>query len=318
MVTPVSQRDVLQRVDQFWSLLDEMSQNSPGAYKTFIERQLQQGVEHFSPPKPHCCLRTTIQPNEGLLYVNVCGWKRVPAPTSHIEPVPLCGGRLETIDEKNENYYIVDVAFNPEVLQRAEGDTQEKEQIHLLALCFIQQQHRLNLSQHFTIPKAKLKGSELDMKCRLMALHQSNSSNPKPKPEPAPSLLQQISSLRMEETKEDSTIQLSVRQKEAKARPGLIEVISCTESAQPQQPKHHITVYSDSTDTSRKLKLRVELPGVQSVSQCRLSITQDDILLEVEEMYYLHLRFPEAVNEETCHALYNKKKHLLTVITSIL
>lgn len=33
---------------------------------------------------------------KGLLYINVCGWKRVPTPADENKPVPVCGGRLET------------------------------------------------------------------------------------------------------------------------------------------------------------------------------------------------------------------------------
>lgn len=91
----------------------------------------------------------------------------------------------------------------------------------------------------------------------------------------APSLLQQISSLRSAESKEDSSIQLSTKEKKP-ARPGLIEVISSTESGQPEpkQPRHHLTVCPEGNNSGRSLKLNVELPGVQSVSQCQLSISQ--------------------------------------------
>ncbi len=93
----------------------------------------------------------------------------------------------------------------------------------------------------------------------------------------APSLLQQISSLRLAESNEDSTIQLNIEQENKPARSGLIEVISSTESehSQPQQqPKHHLTVCPDGNGSSRSLQLSVELPGVSSVSQCQLSISQ--------------------------------------------
>lgn len=76
-----------------------------------------------------------------------------------------------------EIYNIVDVAFNPEVLHRAEKNSQEKEQIHLLALNFIQKQHKLHLSQHYTVMKAKLKGILQDMKHRLMSLHRPLSQD---------------------------------------------------------------------------------------------------------------------------------------------
>ncbi|XP_043115212.1 PIH1 domain-containing protein 2 [Puntigrus tetrazona] len=311
----------LQQVNQFWSMLDDMSQNNPEEYRTFIERQLREGAEFHSPPQPHACLRTALlEPKDGILYINVCGWKRVPAPTSYSDPVPVCGGRLETVTEEKGQYSVIDVAFNPEVLQTAEKDKNEKEKLHLLALNFIRQQHNLKLSQHYKLTKDKLKGRIQDLKQRLMSPQTCKSSAKTPQSEPAPSLLQQISSLRLAESNEDSNIQLSVEQENKPARSGLIEVISSTESdqPQPQQPKHHLTVCPDGSSSSRSMQLSVELPGVRSVSQCQLSISQGDILLEVEDLYYLHLQFPELVKEETCTATFNKKKQTLNVTVAVL
>ncbi|XP_051535856.1 PIH1 domain-containing protein 2 [Myxocyprinus asiaticus] len=311
----------LQQVNQFWSMLDDMSQNSPEEYRTFIERQLREGAELYSPPQPHACIRTnTLGPKEGILYINMCSWKRVPAMTSHSDPVPVCVGRLESVTDDKEQYTVVDVAFSPEILQTTEKDKQEREKIHQLALKFIQQQHSLNLSQHYKLNQDKIKGSIQDMKNRLMSPRQSKSVANKPQSEPAPSLLQQISSLRLAESIEDSSIQLSLEQEKKPARSGLIEVISSTESdqTQPQQPQHQLTICPDSTGSAKYLELNVELPGVQSVSQCQLSISQDDILLEVEAIYYLHLWFPAAVKEETCTAMFHKKKQILTVTVTVL
>ncbi|KAF5899846.1 PIH1 domain-containing protein 2, partial [Clarias magur] len=263
----------LNHVNDFWSMLDEMAQNNPDEYKTFIARQMRDGAEYFSPPEPNTCLRASVQkPHHVMLYVNVCGWKRVPAPTSPTQPVPVCGGKLESFSQSQEIYNIVDVAFNPEVLHRAEKNPQEKEQIHLLALNFIQKQHKLSLSQHYTVMKAKLKGSLQDMKHRLIPLHRPlNQENSQLKP--GQSLLHQISSLRIEE--EESCIQLNERQEDKeKVRPGLIEVISSTEIVPPQQPKHQMTVCSLSSDSVKRIKLCVELPEISSVSQCQLSISQ--------------------------------------------
>lgn len=40
---------------------------------------------------------------------------------------------------------------------------------------------------------------------------------------------------------------------------------------------------------------------------------QDDVLLEVEDVYYLLLELPEIVNEDTASAIFNKKKQRLTL-----
>lgn len=40
---------------------------------------------------------------------------------------------------------------------------------------------------------------------------------------------------------------------------------------------------------------------------------QDNVLLEVEDVYYLLLEFPLTVNEDTASAIFNKKKRRLTL-----
>lgn len=40
---------------------------------------------------------------------------------------------------------------------------------------------------------------------------------------------------------------------------------------------------------------------------------EDDVLLEVEALYYLRLDFPADVDEDTASAVFNKKKRRLTL-----
>uniref|UniRef100_A0A8C8CUW1 PIH1D1/2/3 CS-like domain-containing protein n=1 Tax=Oncorhynchus tshawytscha TaxID=74940 RepID=A0A8C8CUW1_ONCTS len=192
-------KEVLQQVNQFWSMLDDLSQNDPQSYQMFIEKQMKQGTDYNAPPQPDSCLLTEmLEPKKGLLYINVCGWKRVPTPADENKP-----------------------------LTPGPGD-------------------------------------------------QSNKTK------------------------------------------NLIQVISSSVTAEPQRPQHQLTVNSDPRDLSRSLKLTMELPKVQSITECHLSISQDDVLLEVEDMYHLHLELPETVNEESASATFNKKKRLLTLQVSIL
>uniref|UniRef100_A0A8C2JJE5 PIH1 domain containing 2 n=1 Tax=Cyprinus carpio TaxID=7962 RepID=A0A8C2JJE5_CYPCA len=290
-------KTALQQVNQFWSMLDVKSQNNPEKYRTFIERQSREGAEF------HCSAGT-----EGRLYIKMCSWKRVPAPTSYSDPVPVCGGRMETVTEEDEQYSVVDVAFNPKVLQMTEKDRLEKQKLHLLALSFTQQQHNLSLSQHYKLNKDKIKGRIQNMKQRLMSRQTCKSSAKNPHSEPG-KLPMKISSLQLAESNDGSTKQLNIEQERKPAQSGLIEVISSTESdqSQPQQPKHHLRACPDGGGSSRSLQLSVELPGVRS----------DDILLEVEDLYYLHLQFPELVKEDTCTAMFNKKKQTLNVTVNV-
>ncbi|KAK6296671.1 hypothetical protein J4Q44_G00328130 [Coregonus suidteri] len=119
---------------------------------------------------------------------------------------------------------------------------------------------------------SKLKGSLEDMQYRLSSLKQSSTATNTASQTPA-SLLQQISSLCEGQTED---------------------------------------MAADPRDLSWSLELTVELPNVQSITECHLNISQDYVLLEVEDMYHLHLELPETVNEESASATFNKKKRTLT------
>lgn len=52
--------DVLRQVSHFWSMLDELSENDPAAYRKLIQKQLAEGAEVGSPPELHSCLCTQM------------------------------------------------------------------------------------------------------------------------------------------------------------------------------------------------------------------------------------------------------------------
>ncbi|MEQ2169136.1 hypothetical protein GOODEAATRI_021825 [Goodea atripinnis] len=96
MSTTGGREDVLRQVSQFWSMLDDLSENDPATYRKFIEEQMKRGAEFNAPPELHSCLRTQIlEPKPGLLYINICSWKRVPAPQDLSSLLlPSCKGVL--------------------------------------------------------------------------------------------------------------------------------------------------------------------------------------------------------------------------------
>ncbi|MEQ2218615.1 hypothetical protein XENOCAPTIV_005712 [Xenoophorus captivus] len=60
MSTTGGREDVLRQVSQFWSMLDDLSENDPATYRKFIEEQMKRGAEFNAPPELHSCLRTQI------------------------------------------------------------------------------------------------------------------------------------------------------------------------------------------------------------------------------------------------------------------
>lgn len=59
-MTSASSRDALRQLDQFWSMLDDLSENDPAAYRSFIDKQMKEGAEYNSPPEIHTSLRTDV------------------------------------------------------------------------------------------------------------------------------------------------------------------------------------------------------------------------------------------------------------------
>ncbi|XP_035857249.1 PIH1 domain-containing protein 2 isoform X2 [Sander lucioperca] len=306
-----STADVLQQVNQFWSILDDLSQNDPTAYRKFIEKQMKEGAEFNAPPELDSCLCTEIvEPKKGSLYINICSWKRVPAPQDPSRPLPVCAGKLETdTNEGQGSFTVLDVALNPAVLQESKKN---KTEVYMLALSFAQQQHGMRLTQQYTVVSCSPKSSPDDLHRRLGFQQWPNTSGqPDTASQTPAALLQQISSLRSEKQDEDPAAQIICRTAENKKK-DFIQVIS-SKFVPPQKPEYQLEVKTDHEGVARSMELTVELPKVCSMSECQLRISKDDVLLEVEDVYYLLLEFPKTVIEDTASAIFNKKKRMLTL-----
>lgn len=42
------------------------------------------------------------EPRKGLLYINICSWKRVPVRQDPSKPIPVCAGKLETETDEGQ------------------------------------------------------------------------------------------------------------------------------------------------------------------------------------------------------------------------
>ena len=50
MASTNDEAGLLKAAERIWGMLDEMAAKEPQEYKKFVEKQLQEGKEHFSPP----------------------------------------------------------------------------------------------------------------------------------------------------------------------------------------------------------------------------------------------------------------------------
>ncbi|XP_024426583.2 PIH1 domain-containing protein 2 isoform X1 [Desmodus rotundus] len=307
-----SSKGLLTQVNQLWNLLDDLAESNPESYKKFIQQQLKEGKQLCAAPEPQLCLQTRIlKPKEKILFINLCQWKRIPVPQSTTHPIPLSVGRPEDVSETSDVYAIIDVAYNPDVLQAAEKDQVKKDQLIRMAMKCIEEQFQFTLSHFYHITKFKIKGSIQRMKQNLMRIQT----------DPTDLRENMRKELTLEHIRSSSVSnpdhfpQLLLPKDQVLDKKGcLIEEISSTEiQVEMEQPAYELKIVADHNEKPLKIELKVELPGINSVSLCDLSVSQDDLLIEVSEKYRLHLNLPESVNTETTTAKFIKEKATLIV-----
>ncbi|XP_078282790.1 PIH1 domain-containing protein 2 [Rhinoraja longicauda] len=314
--------ELLQQVNQLWSVLDEMSESSPEAYGKFISHQLAEGMKHCSAPEPRACIQTNIQePGERVLFINLCSWSRVPAPKGNADPVPLSGGLMEETVNGTDTCCVTDVAYSPEVIQKAKEDPVERDQLIRLAMRYIEEQHSVRLSHSYRLLGQTQTGSTERIKQRL-----SGRSDPDQavtvgaEANANASLLQQLTSLREAGGEQNSPIHLPT-QTHRPNKPGLIQEISSVDfecSNTVETPKYKMSVITDEGGKPTSIQLKVELPEVSSVADCGLSVSKDDVVIDVAAKYRLQLNLPETICEDMVIARFSRKTLTLSVRMPIL
>ncbi|XP_068274281.1 PIH1 domain-containing protein 2 isoform X1 [Nyctibius grandis] len=251
----------------------------------------------------------------GPLFINVCSWRRVPAPKTPADPTPVSVGPLEEVSGEGDLYSIIDIAYNPDVLQRGEENPEKMERLLRLTLKFIEERCNLTLSYLYTIESFKLKGSLEMMQQRL-----------KGKQMPTPHLSQNTKKeltldqlLHSMEAEDCSNAPVLLKEESiTQSKVHLIEEITSTEMPEkPSTPVYEMITVKDANQKPLKIELKIELPKVSSVSECDLRISKDDIIIEVPEKYKLQLDLPELVDEETATAVFNKGKQVLFITVPV-
>ncbi|XP_007537421.1 PIH1 domain-containing protein 2 [Erinaceus europaeus] len=306
-----SSKHLLTQVTQLWTLLDDLAESDPKNYKKFIQQQLQEGKQLYAAPEPQLCLQTRmLKPKEKNIFINVCQWKRIPAPQSTSHPVPVSVGKPEDMSEASDVYTVIDVAYNPDVLHVAEQDQVKKHQLIQMTMKCIEEKLQCTLSHAYHIAKFRIKGNIVRMKQNLMGI-QTDPANLRETMKTELTLGQ----IRSTVSNSDELSQLLLPKDQVSSKVGcLIEEISSTEiQVEMKRPVYELKTVKDQNEKPLKIELKVELPGVNSVSLCELSVSEDDLLIEASEKYRLHLNLPESVDTKMTTARFIKEKATLIV-----
>ncbi|NWX19119.1 PIHD2 protein, partial [Aegotheles bennettii] len=212
-------------------------------------------------------------------------------------------------------YSVIDVAYNPDVLQRGEENPARMEHLVHLTLKFVEQRCNLLLSDSYTIESFKLKGS-LETTWQRLRGRQTPAPAPSQSTEKELTLEQLLHSVEGESCSNAPV--LLEEESRAQGNTHLIEEISSTEQPErPQTPVYEMITVRDVNEEPLKIELRIKLPKVSSVSECDLRVSKDDIVIEVPEKYRLQLELPEVVDEEKTTAAFNTGSRVLVITAPV-
>ena len=98
---------------------------------------------------------------------------------------------------------------------------------------------------------------------------------------------------------------------------GLIEEIGSSNVSSKRCPTPKYSLEPCEQDGCHCLELRVELPGVTSVGECELDISEDDVQLVVPDRFDLKVKLPSCIDDDRAQAKFRKKTSLLTLIMPV-
>lgn len=330
------QQDVMKQASHMWAMLDEMASSDPAAYNKFIKKTMDEGKNNIALPKPFTCIKTSlVGPTKSVLYINMCGWEHVPRPKTDADPIAVASGPMEKDKDTTGEYSVVRLAFNPSVLEEAFQNAVDRDLMINLGMEYAGNQHDIKVSRTYKeCTGLKFKG---DIMCLTSAMRFFGRREKTEEeiiaenlaglsPDSLLGKIQELSGKDMDQSELESRFKdLAVGsgakdggsipdgKATKKKKVGLIEEISSTKTELPA-PKYKLNMLGGGDGgKQRRIELRIELDGVQTVAQCELDISEDEVNLYVEGKYELALPLPEPILESEAKAKFNKRSSVLVV-----
>ncbi|XP_070548593.1 PIH1 domain-containing protein 2-like [Ptychodera flava] len=310
--------DIMKQAQHIWNMLDELADSDPDAYKKFIDSKVKEGGEMFAPPKPFMCVETDLlSPRKEKLYINIVSWNRIPKPKSPEDAVPVAADPIDRRKQGKETMSLINCGFHPSVLEECCKNSVHKDMLINLALDYVENFCDIKVSRQYHILLDKnFKGNPKSLRSAFQKKTAAMENPAMDIMKDPDSLLQRLGKMAMPEDGAnpgtDSGPKVSLNTPDKPKASGLIQEIS-TNDGRLEEPGYNISVKNATEKHERRLVVKISLPGVDSVCECALDISQDDLTLEVSSKYKLHLQLPECIDDSKASAKFNKKSSTLTV-----
>ncbi|CAK8678261.1 PIH1 domain-containing protein 2-like [Clavelina lepadiformis] len=329
----MEQREMQDQAKYIWDRLDDLSATDPTAYKKFIDKQMKEREMFMSAPEPKICFISKPE-TEGTnfdIFVNVCGWKRIPYPSDDTEPLKFMAGfKRNYKGSKNcKQHMTIPVAANDKVLDELLKSSIDKHELVLLIIEFIHFHLKIKLSKNYRPCKELFKG---DLPANPRALFIKNPQSefsdedirnlvetgktPEDILSSPETLLEKLSTkdTAPSNQKENDFVKNFMDNKGETNHKKLIEEVERT----METPDYSLVELEENDDLCHRFVLKIKLPLIQKTSDCNLTISKNEIDLKVPEKYLLKLPLPKDIDDYSSKAQFSKKSSCLTLTMPIL
>ena len=231
------------------------------------------------------------------MFVNICKWERVTKPKDGDTRISVVASDFRDLSGYSSKHSVMDICFHNDVIDQTGKDAQCWKFVASLALDYIEKQVGIRLSKAYKVLSIKYKGDIGELKRFLFNRTFGNGSSSKPAADQTSSQSETGSVL-------DGLSNIVQREKEPKPKPSgiptdfkgmpsetlvgkrddknpkkpLIQEISSSKQSKvtvkENIPKHTIEVSQASGDRPGCILVKVELPEIQSGTECDLDISK--------------------------------------------
>jgi len=321
-----------EQAQYIWNRLDDLANNDPSAYKTFIEQQMKEKEIYMSNPEATFCIQTTAQLGSETVnvYINVMSWKRMPDVKSDNDPVQIMPGKKSKYRKNKGDKFsmCLPIAVNDRFLGEVCKNSFLKEEFINLCLELVRKKCKVPVLKEFKLHKELFVGI-LPANPRSLFLSNEQLQDPMDKlmskeggGEDIESLLSSPESLLQRLSTEKSKATSSVNDSDKKLIDEMLSNSKESSNIKPARLIEEIDTQTNAPDyqfvDGDGMKLRINLPFVESFQQCDLSVSKDKVLLKVVPNYELKLDLPKSINDSEVSARFSKKSSKLTLCAPFL
>ena len=299
---------MLKQADKFMKMLDDMHQNNPEEYSSYITKVLAEGKSQFKLPEFRFSIHATNRSTKEKHYINICSYEPVPAPKTDNDPVSVFAGA--TIPEviADDTVKVDYLGINPKVLDEVGDDKSLRKMLVKLAIDYYNDIEKADLSYDCGVSK-KLVGKEISL---TMSFSKSKKKDDAQSRESQYKMSDIKLPFQAEAEEPETFPEISIIPPKPEPKGNLFSQLISELSATEESPIKFATEVL--TRPKHCVRLTARIDFIESMKDIDLEIVEDEIVVTTDGYSETRCKIPEfhRVIEDSVKAKFSKNK-LLTV-----